>query len=166
MLSRRYALQIDESKGLIFDFFIVYSRYEYVLKEMNFYRVNNGRWVSPDWKKYASRIENKLNLGDHNLKDAINYYLHQPPKIQIEKDGLLIWGKNKQHKNEKDIEWVFRSIGITRNNLFHGGKFPFDQIRDTKLLLFGLVILYACLEADKEFNEKFLFGGLYRFKEE
>ena len=36
MLSRRYALQIDESKGLIFDFFIVYSRYEYVLKEMNF----------------------------------------------------------------------------------------------------------------------------------
>ena len=74
-------------------------------------------------------------------------------------DGNLGWCKNEKRKKERQIEWVLRSIAITRNNLFHGGKFPFDQVRDTKLLYYGLIILYACLDADEEFSDIFSLGS-------
>ncbi len=62
----------------------------------------------------------------------------------------MVWMENVQRNDETKLEWIFRSIGIVRNNLFHGGKFPWDAARDSKLLDYGLTIILTSLEINKK----------------
>jgi len=104
----------------------------------------------PDWRAFSRAFQDKFQSDKSpELQRAIAYYLSRPPKIQDLEDEQLVWKENRKREDETEFAWVIRSIGIVRKNLFHGGKFPWAQIRDTTLLSHGLVILYECLELDK-----------------
>lgn len=148
---------------LIFDFFIVYSRIEFTLKKIGIRKVGDDNRVFPNWKKYCNLIGERFNKNrTSQLCRAYDYYLTQPPMIQVVRNDALDWMPNERGGNESEFAWVIRSIGIVRNNLFHGGKFPLDQARDTDLLGYGLAILYECLELDNYVNEVFINERNYR----
>jgi hypothetical protein len=56
--------------------------------------------------------------------------------------------------------WLTDMVCTVRNNLFHGGKFPFarikDPARDPDLLKHSLTILEACLELNPKVKGKFM----------
>lgn len=147
----------QEDAELIFEFFMVYSRFEFALKQSGYLRQDRD-YVSPDWKTFSITIEDMFDPHKSaELLEAYRYYLSQPPKRQVIKDNRLSLKDNIKGKNETDFCWVIRSIGIARNNLFHGGKFPWDQIRDVSLLSSGLFILYECVALDKRVENFFHF---------
>ena len=157
----RYQPEISgEEAALIFEFFMVYSRFEFALKEIpQFRRERDDGHVEPDWRSFADFVKLGFNPDQTpELRQAFDYYLQHPPKIQGVEDNLLSWNENLKRASETDFTWVMRSIKGVRNNLFHGGKFPWDSFRDVNLLMHGLVILYACLELDRRVRNKFLFG--------
>jgi hypothetical protein len=156
----RYLPQIQsEDSNLIFEFFMVYSRFEASLKQAGYYYIKREGHVAPDWRKFSEQVKDKFkpNLTPE-LHEAFNYYLKFPPKIQIVENERLGWKQNHKRENETDFIWVVRSVGVVRNNLFHGGKFPWDQLRDVTLLSHGLTILYACLELDKKVEDRFIYS--------
>jgi hypothetical protein len=89
------------------------------------------------------------------LLEAYRYFLSRPPKIQALVNDRLSWKENQKRDDESEFTWVVRSIGVVRNNLFHGGKFPWDQARATDLLSYGFIILYECLELDEAVYKAF-----------
>jgi hypothetical protein len=148
----------DEDQLIIFNFFIVFSRFEYSLKEYKTYRNVNGNGnVSANWDRFASKHKEKFDYHkSKTLHQAVTYYLTYPPDKQIEENGHLGWKKNTRNPGESDFTWVLRSVRYARNNLFHGGKFPYDQLRDTTLLYYGLVILYEALDLNKIIKRTFM----------
>lgn len=123
----RYQPEISrEEAALIFEFFMVYSRFEFALKEIpQFRRVRDDRSVAPDWRSFADFVKRGFNPDQTpELRQAFDYYLQQPPMIQVDEENRLRWKKNLKRGSETDFTWVIRSISVVRNNLFHGGKFP------------------------------------------
>ncbi len=144
-----------EDADLIFEFFIVFSRFEFALKQVGFRNSDRG-YLKPDWDKFSQKVQSDFDPNKRaDLSQAYQYYLHHPPKIQIEEGDHLGWRRNQKRNGETDFSWVIRSIGIVRNNLFHGGKFPWEPIRDSNLLRYGLIILYDCLDIDKDIYIEF-----------
>ena len=156
----RYAPEIyREDTELIFEFFMVYSRFEFALKQTGYRRIAKDEHVEPNWYEFSSKFQEKFNPDKSpELHQAFDYYLSNPPKIQVVENDKLSWKKNYKRENDTDFTWIIRSIGIVRNNLFHGGKFPWDQVRDIALLSNGLIILYECLDLDETLFSIFLFS--------
>jgi hypothetical protein len=153
----RYLPRIrNEDTDLMFEFFMVYSRFEASLKEAGYHRTERDGHVAPDWRKFSEQVQEKFNPDSSpELRQAFNYYKFSPPKIQVVENDVLGWKQNTKRENETDFTWMIRSVGIVRNNLFHGGKFPWNPRRDVTLLSHGLTILYKCLELDKRVQDKF-----------
>jgi hypothetical protein len=145
----RYLSQIPhEDVDLIFEFFMVFSRFEFALKQAGYRKVRDGH-VSPDWPKFSKKVQNGFSPNESpELRRAFDYYLAVPPQIQVVENDQLSWKDNLKGDTDTDFTWVIRSIGGARNNLFHGGKFPWDPVRDMSILSYGLIILYRCIDLD------------------
>ena len=145
----------QEYADLIIEYFIVFSRFEYALKQTGFHNGSETH-LEPDWDKFCNTFKEKFQpQKSETLTEAVNYYHDKPTKIQIFKDGQLQWRENSRGDGEDQFTWLMRTVRYTRNNLFHGGKFPYMPIRDTNLLTYGLMILYECLELDAELSRAF-----------
>ncbi len=146
--------QLHVDKTLVGDFFIIFARFEYALKRAGF---TNGSadGVSPDWMKFASSLKEDFNPNKSNdLQDAVAYLDTYPPKKQVLAGKVLSWQDNVKQDNEPTLIWMIRLIKTVRNNLFHGGKFSYGEIRDPSrnalLLESALTILYECLDLSEK----------------
>lgn len=148
------------NKDLVFNFFIVFSRFEYALKRAGYLKFDkNG--VHPDWEKFASELKPRFkSFVTQELEPSITYLKDNPPKKQVVKNKSLDW--NVAHDNQKQpiINLLIIYIRRIRNNLFHGGKFPMRPIeepaRNEKLLNNSLVILNRFLELNIKVKHYFL----------
>lgn len=131
---------------VIYNFFITFSIFEFSLKELGFRlstRFGDVEGVKPDWNRFARETLADFNyLVDDKLKNAVSYLANNPPKHQILSQGCLEWVNTPKSAGENDSQYLLRLIKTVRNNLFHGGKYPYDPIRDTILLDNSLVILF------------------------
>lgn len=138
------------------DFFIFFSRLEYSLKAAGY---NNGEGdAEVDWRKFAESVEHVFtDPASVELGAAIDFILNEPPKKQIIRNGILEWSSSKPSTNlNSDLTLIY--IRRVRNNLFHGGKFNdhwFSPERSEPLIKNSLIILRACLKANKEVNNAF-----------
>lgn len=147
----------QEFVNLIVEFFIVFSRFEYTLKQTGYHNRSEER-VEPNWDSFCNDYKENFQPNKSRvLSSAVKYYRTKPTMIQIFMNNQLDWRKSKRGDGEHNFAWLMRIVRYTRNNLFHGGKFPYDPKRDTKLLTYGLVILYECLELDDKLFEAFHF---------
>jgi hypothetical protein len=156
-LRKKYFYELDpDDVALIFDFFIVFSRFEFALKRSNYFRGTEDK-VEPDWDKFCVAVQERFNkTSSPEFQRACEYYTTYPPKKQVIQNGEVVWKDNIQGTGESEFRWIIRSVKTARNNLFHGGKFPYDQMRDTPLLFHGLVILHDCLKLDKKLERIFI----------
>ena len=107
-----------------------------------------------EWRGRFKKVKNA------KFQQAVGFLKREPPKKQIaEPNGVLDWVDSKQGPGESDEQYVLRLIRTIRNSLFHGGKFPtcpvFDEARNHKLLLAGIVVMIQCLRLRDSVREVF-----------
>lgn len=142
-------LQLPES--LACEFFAVFSRFEFTLKESGFIRKDQQR-VEPAWWSFAERVSGYLCIKPNSeLWEAVQYLTSEIPQVQISQDEWSPIPLHGKTQIENSIDAVIR----VRNNLFHGGKHtPHSPPgRDEKLVCSSLAVLYACLEQNDKLRQ-------------
>lgn len=131
---------------LLFDFFLVFSRTEYALKNGGFSKGDERR-VDPDWEMFSASIKDVFDKDkSRELSDAFNYMLQSPPKKQVLRQNKLYWDENIPNGNLANIEKVLILVRRIRNNLFHGGKHnDANTDRNELLLKSSLAIIRECI---------------------
>ena len=158
--------QIANAPGrrLAWEFFVFFSRFEYALKRDQRFLMPGTGDAQPNWDRFASNYNSQFRPeASERLQQAVAYYLANPPRKQLRRDGEMNWSE-PQHWDEREPEliWLLRVARTVRNNLFHGGKFPITPIteasRDRLLITHGLAVLTSALELDRTVERHFLEG--------
>ena len=152
-------LNID--RNLVTDFFIVFSRFEYALKKTKYIKADRSGNAEPNWNSFIK--DNKAHFESieksEELQRAIDYLKKYPPKKQVYKK--ISDGDETQKffladitPEKQEMKYLFTIIKVVRNNLFHGGKYPFSSLkepaRNTDLLRNSLIVLEVWLKLNKE----------------
>jgi hypothetical protein len=146
----RMFTSLAEDMELIFRFFAFFSRFEYALKRATF--LKKKKKAEPDWDKYANTLKGQLvKVNDKRCRSAYTYLKNAPPQQQVVIGSQLTWEDSTQGHGEFEERYILRLVATVRNNLFHGGKYPYpigpipDVARNRKLLNASIVILEQCL---------------------
>lgn len=135
-------------KELACEFFAVFSRFEFALKEGGYVK-GEGR-ASPDWQRFTRDV---VLEADGPVAVSLGYLIAYPPQIQtpdLKWKALALQGKTDRAK-------ALESIQRVRNNLFHGGKHPPMSTpgRDAELVQASLAVLYAVLEQNEQIRSDY-----------
>ncbi len=165
MSSDRFAVidQLGIDHELVFRFFAVFSRFEFALKRSGEFLRADVPEAKPDWSAFAAKIEGRFESSEEpGLQDAYRYLLAEPPNTQMRSDGRVTWQRTDRRASESDEAYVLRLVRTTRNNLFHGGKYPEgdggvvdEPGRNERLLKAGLDVLAASLRFYPSLEERF-----------
>jgi hypothetical protein len=136
-------------RDLVADFFMLFARAEFALKDAGFVRGLGKKKDEPsvDWNRFARALGSKLTSPDDpRIQEAVRFLQEKPPKKQVYRDRQLKW-EPRECTNFTDPEFVIRSITTVRNNLFHGGKEIVGLMaeRDRELVQNSLVVLAYCM---------------------
>jgi len=143
------------SCDLACEFFAVFSRFEFALKECGFVYVNREGRAVPDWRGYRDRAATLLRIQDDAvLVEAVAYLNDEPPQVQV---GAQSWSDTSALRGTAPAGTALDATQRVRNNLFHGGKHsPHSPPgRDEKLVRAGLAVLYACLTQDDNLRREY-----------
>lgn len=140
-------------RDLVFQFFFIFSRFEYCLKRSEKYlKVGHKNRAEPDWDKYSNDLKGKFTTTKNTeFEQALKSLIDTPPKHQIVKEGALTWVDTIQGCGERYETYILRLVRTVRNNLFHGGKFPLpsgpiqDTGRNICLLQASISVLEKCV---------------------
>ena len=136
------------------EFFRLFSRFEYALKA-NGFLIPNRRNAEADWSRFAIEIHDAFdNPENEELRNAIKFILSEPPKKQINTDGVVEWDETPPDANNQ-TDLLLQYVRRLRNNLFHGGKFNgrwFKPERSGPLIDSGIKIMNACLQVSPNVN--------------
>lgn len=151
-------VQIPNGKTIIYDFLITFARFECALK--NTVRFLHPTEAEPAWDTFSESISLVFNP-DISLKtrNAIDYILNNPPRKQINEEGVLIWQDSvlgSEYSTTRKLSVYIRRV---RNNLLHGGKFNGNytpESRNHQLITSSLIILNEWINLDPEIKLNFL----------
>jgi hypothetical protein len=150
-----------QDRLLAWEFAVLFARCEYALKRASYLKKLKSIAAEADWERFALAIQPVFNPNaNQELQAACSYYFDSTPMRQTVQRGELSWESLKRGDGEHDLVFLCRKITTVRNNLFHGGKFPSHRIedpsRDTKLLNYAKVILFALVELDPVVRARFM----------
>ncbi|MBC7909124.1 MAG: hypothetical protein H7Y30_01405 [Pyrinomonadaceae bacterium] len=144
--------QLGKSAGEVFDFFICFSKFECALKQAGYWKWERNM-LSPNWDAFVVDIAPEFDKQDDRqrgelLNTAIEFFQNDPPRKQILNEDDQIDFKGDGY--DAGLKGLIHAIKCVRNNLFHGGKYPYrrhlrEPARDDHLLNHSLVILQECL---------------------
>jgi len=138
---------------LVCEFFAVFCRLEFTLKEEGYVQKGRER-AYPDWKRFAKEAgaSSQFSAGSRAAA-AVQYLNRYPPEVQT---ARLTWEKVAL-AGEAPIERALHAMVRVRNNLFHGGKHTphSPEGRDEKLVMCCLQLMYACLEQNGSLRATF-----------
>ena len=152
------ALRIDDPK-LVWRFFLAFSRFEYALKCSGYLRQDRNGAVFADWQRFAL-THRQTFVADQNdeVRIACNYFTKRPPRQQTLIHGVLGWRNSNPLGKTPLLCWLVTMVARVRNNLFHGGKFPWrvDPVRNSTLVRHALVLLDAFADLDEPVKHYFV----------
>jgi hypothetical protein len=149
-------------RRLAWEFFVLFSRFEYALKRSGFLKTRPA--AEADWDRFALVVHNAFSRLEHGaVRQAVQYYEQHPPRKQLQEGGHLRWSEPLSHGDgENQLVYLCRAVGVVRNNLFHGGKFPqmpiADPSRDQHLLTHARELLFSLVELHEEVRQHFFDG--------
>lgn len=168
--------------GLTIEFFIVFSRMEYALKNSPFLKSDprkeevkikmpDGPYrAEADWTGFAkdeavSKCFEALTTPNSKVFNpkvacAYDFYTnpHTLPKKQIVMKGALDWSEGGNAGDKRSLEKALTLVCRARNNLFHGSKFTTpedDPFRNQNLLIHGITILKAVMPLNDAVEEAY-----------
>ena len=147
---------MNKLDALSFEFFKLFSRFEYSLKAASFHTGEGN--ANPNWTTFAQDIHvNFQALQDEALDGAKQYILANPPKKQVIEQGNIKWSDSAPTQvNDTDLLLLY--VRRVRNNLFHGGKFNgnwFAPQRSEELLNSSIIVLKQALEMNASVKQAF-----------
>lgn len=134
-------------RDLACEFFAVFSRFEFALKELGFVYVNRYGRAAPDWDSFATAFAVSLQVDPGtDLYQAIDFLNREPPQVQVSAQG---W-KSAALRGISPVATALDAAQRVRHNLFHGGKHtPHSSPgRDETLVRAALTVLLACVAQD------------------
>ena len=109
-------------RALVCEFFAIFSRFEYALKETGFCVAGRYGAAMPNWIGFQERIGTKLSSYDNiEVKRAIRFLTANPPQVQKVEEGRAVFQADDL-RGDNDGERAIEATRRVRNNLFHGGK--------------------------------------------
>lgn len=132
-----------------FEFFIVFSKAEYVLKNSEEFSCCKDGELKPDWNKFKSE---DFNLAEIFWEDKdIKSFMKNPPRKQKCNKEF----SSPQEITLKSTKLLIEACCTLRNNTFHGTKFSpnpdkEDRGRNLMLLNAGTKIIKALINAKPE----------------
>jgi hypothetical protein len=109
------------------------------------------------WGKFSSQYHpTHLPSEIPALSEAWSYFVANPPRKQLLKDGVLDWSDPWHRKGEPELTWLCDVLKVVRNNLFHGGKFLLptgpigEPARNKHLLQHGLKVFAILIDFDPD----------------
>lgn len=133
--------------ALACEFFAVFSRFEFALKESGHVYVNRYDRAAPDWDGFAAVATLQASTGTE-LALAIDFLNREPPQVQISAHG---WTPVPL-RGTAPVATALDAAQRVRHNLFHGGKHtPHSPSgRDEALVRASLVVLLACVDQNPD----------------
>jgi hypothetical protein len=139
-------------RNLILEFFWKFSVFECALKREGFLRKGRNNTAEPDWNKFGKVMQRRFIEVQrvNGFDEAVHTLKVAKPRRQVVCNGKLCWEELQPQPGESEEEFVLRLVKTTRNNLFHGGKYPdgpIDEVaRDKTILYAALKIIEGCYE--------------------
>lgn len=159
----------EELRQEIFEFFVVFSRFEFALKERGYIkRKEEGKNAEPDWDAFL-----KINKDNFIVTEdcSVSFQYLTTPETAPNRQKLFYttesgeeviktnWSEQKIDINTPDLKKVIDSIKLVRNNLFHGGKYGdkswCDFTRTSNLLRHSISMLFVLKELDEYISAYF-----------
>lgn len=135
-------------------FCVAFALFEFALKET--FPVNGTGVAWPNWTEFQKASTDIEAYAEGRLRDAIDYVLNEPPMVQKARNGVAQF--ESEPLNGTGNAAVCEALRRIRNNLFHGGKQPYDD-RDKKLVEAGLEIIEGYLYINPQVRDAFLLGA-------
>lgn len=151
-----------EDGELVLNFFATFSAFECALKRTGFVKCGPYNSAEPDWTAFAQAVKTQLaKKVETTFTESKKYLVRNPPMKQMftkSSSGAGVnWEKNSKRENETEEEYLLRLVRDVRNNLFHGGKYPYSgadlsahELRNRKLLEACITILSQCCSLNNE----------------
>jgi len=143
------AMGVDRESAA--DLLAVFARFEFAIKKCGFVRSNRSGGAEANWKQMEDTLTREC-LPHHTseVAAAAPYLSRHPARRQIVHDGALDF--DPPGPAPETITQLLRSVKTTRNNLFHGGKFPSgpvaEPLRDRQLIKEATAVILASLKLD------------------
>jgi len=137
--------RLEMPRDLASEFFAVFSRCEFAMKETSYRRADLSGLAAPAWQKLAGDAAGWLTVdAGSELAQAIDCLTQPAPQVQTFSDG---WQARPLAGANVVTQAVNAAVRV-RNNLFHGGKHTPESApgRDERLVRSALVVLIAVLE--------------------
>ncbi len=138
-------------RDLVFDFFWKFSEFECALKREGFLKAGPKKRAEPDWDHFGLEFQRQFGkISIPGFQEAVDKLKQLSPRRQVVCNGALGWESVVRQPSKSDAVYILDLLRISRNNLFHGGKYPDGPIeevaRDCDILRAALVILEGCYE--------------------
>jgi hypothetical protein len=138
-------------RKLVLEFFWKFSVFECALKREGYLRAGLNDGAQPDWSGFGRSIRGRFReIQSRGFQDALRTLIDASPQQQVVRRGQLAWRVVQRRGEESEEEFTLRLVRTTRNNLFHGGKYPDGPVeevaRDRKILRAALGVLEGCYE--------------------
>ena len=133
---------------LAVEFFAKFARIEYALKALDRYRRFRNGAVRSDWERFAQEPHIAALFSELQNDPVARYLIVSPPREQIIRASTLAW--SDQPNACETMSDVCRMLCRTRKNLFHGDQRLVGPEQDERLLIAGLIVMDALIEADVE----------------
>lgn len=133
------------------EFFRVFARFEFALKENGFAK-KNGTSVKIRWKKFANELGceffDKIKNGE-----VAPTLLADPPQRQVIEANNLVW---RIVPGPSDVKELLFAVARVRNNLFHGGKCAdTDKTRSENLIAEAQAVIIDALRKHENVRRSF-----------
>lgn len=132
-------------KDLVADFFGVFSRCEFAMKDTHLYERADGGRSAPAWRALANDAAAWLRVTPgSDLDRAIDALTVNPPRVQLLGGAWVA----EPLPGAGRVAQAVNAATRVRNNLFHGGKHTAEatQGRDEELVRSALTLLLAVME--------------------
>lgn len=129
-----------------FDFFAVFSRFEYAMK---FGALRQDNRPEASWHKLAEALAAPFYEAMKAAPGAKIYFENPPGQLEL-KEGVVRFFPVDPPKDGWEL---FKALKRARDNLFHGDK-RHDNQRDRALMIAGLFILNRAFEAAEAARDK------------
>ena len=129
-----------------FDFFAVFSRFEYAMK---FDALRQDNRPEASWHKLADALTTSFYDAMKAAPEAKIYFEKPPDQLKL-KNGQVGFAPVEPPRDGQEL---FKALKRARNNLFHGDK-RHDNRRDSDLMGAGLFILNCAFEAAAAAHDK------------